>query len=100
MEKSDSMIDEKNVIKVPHNIILEDRKSLSISGVEDISSFDENMVVLQTEMGELTIRGYNLHISKTNIDTGELLMGGEICEFCYSAQQSSQDRGFFSRMFK
>ncbi|WMJ23662.1 sporulation protein YabP [Paludicola sp. MB14-C6] len=94
------MLDEKNAIKLPHNLILEDRKTLSISGVEDIDSFDENMVVLFTEQGELTIRGKNLHINKLNVETGELTMDGNIVAIVYSEQQQKKQGGVFSKMLK
>jgi sporulation protein YabP len=94
------MLEEKNAIKLPHNLILEDRKSLSISGVEDIDSFDENMVVLFTEQGELTIRGRNLHINKLNVETGELTMDGNIVAIVYSEQQQKKQGGVFSKMLK
>lgn len=94
------MLEEKNAIKLPHNLILEDRKNLSISGVEDIDSFDENMVVLFTEQGELTIRGKNLHINKLNVETGELTMDGTIVALVYTEQQPKKQGGVFAKMLK
>ena len=49
-------------------------------------------------MGDLTIRGENLHISKTDVETGELLLDGEVSEICYSALKSSSG-GLWSRVF-
>ena len=86
-------------IKVPHNIILEDRKALSISGVNDIDSFDEKLVVLYTELGELTIKGNNLHINKLNVDTGELTMDGEIIAIYYNEQKPKKNNQFFAKVF-
>ncbi len=88
-------------MKLPHTIILEDRKLLSISGVNDIDSFDENTVVLYTDMGELTVHGANLHISKLNVDTGELTMDGEIAAFFYNEEpRGKQKGGFFSKVLR
>lgn len=92
------MIDEK--IKLPHNMILEDRRSLSVSGVEDVDSYDENTVVLFTQLGELTIRGKNLHISKLNVDTGELSMDGEIYAIVYSEEAQKKQGGIFSKLLR
>lgn len=96
------MQEENKAIKLPHNIILEDRRDLSISGVNDIDSFDENLVVLFTDMGELTIKGNNLHINKLNVDTGELTMDGEIIALFYNEDTSPKKNsgGIFSRVFK
>ena len=93
------MAEEKRTIKLPHNVIMEDRKSLSISGVSDIDSFDEQTVVLFTDMGELTVKGFNLHINKLNVETGELTMEGEVCSLSYSDQER-REGGFFSNLFK
>jgi sporulation protein YabP len=92
------MTEEKAVVKMPHQIILENRKSLSVSGVREVVSFDETQVEMSTSMGDLTIRGENLHISKTDVETGELLLDGEVSEICYSALKSSSG-GLWSRVF-
>ena len=96
------MQEDNKAIKLPHNIILEDRRDLSISGVNDIDSFDENLVVLFTDMGELTIKGNNLHINKLNVDTGELTMDGEIIALFYNEDSGPRKSsgGIFSRVFK
>ena len=47
---------EQKQLSVPHNIIIEDRKNVSISGVTDVESFDEETVVLMTDLGELIIK--------------------------------------------
>ena len=46
------------------NIIMENRENLSISGIKSVENFDENIIVLQSDMGELTIKGEKLHIAK------------------------------------
>ena len=63
---------EENKIKMPHNLVLEDRKKLNVSGVCDVDSFDEETIVVYTQMGELTVRGNDLHINKLSVETGEL----------------------------
>jgi len=52
-----------------------------------------------TEMGELTIRGVNLHINKIDVDTGDLLMEGEVDSLTYS-DEKPQKGGFFTRLFR
>lgn len=49
------MPEEKRTVKMPHNVILEDRKKLSVTGVEDIDSFDEGSITVYTVLGELTV---------------------------------------------
>ena len=61
-----------------HNIILENRNRLSISGVTDVEGFDDNSVSIYTVMGDLVIRGKKLKVEAVNIETGEMLITGEV----------------------
>ncbi len=91
--------DEKNIQRLPHNIIMEDRKKLSVSGVKDIDSFDEQTIIAITEQGELTIRGWNLHITKLNLEQSELMVDGEISSLAYTDTRP-QTKGFFSKVLR
>ena len=51
------MTEEKKMMKMPHNVILEDRRNLTVSGVSDVDSFDEQNITVFTDMGELAVRG-------------------------------------------
>ncbi|BCI60199.1 sporulation protein YabP [Solibaculum mannosilyticum] len=93
------MTEEKKMMKMPHNVILEDRRNLTVSGVSDVDSFDEQNITVFTDMGELAVRGYNLHINKLNIETGELTLEGEISSLTYTDEQQ-RGSGFFGRLFK
>lgn len=93
------MAEEKKSFKAAHNIIMESRKQLTITGVMDIDSFDEEQVIVFTEEGELTIRGINLHINKIDVDTGDLSMEGEIDSLSYT-ENRPQKGGMFSRLFR
>lgn len=85
-----------------HNLILENRNTLNISGVEDVDSFDENAVVVFTNMGVLTVRGEDLHINKFSIDSGDLFIEGEIYALAYSdeTEKKSGSGGFFAKVFR
>ena len=63
------MAEEKKAAKLPHNLILENRKNLHLSGVEDVESFDEQTVIAYTGLGQLVIRGKELHVSKLKLDS-------------------------------
>lgn len=92
------MPEEKRVLKT-HNVIMENRRILTITGVMDIDSFDEQQVIVFTEQGELTIKGVNLHINKIDVDSGDLLMEGEVDSISYSENQP-QKGGFLARLFR
>ena len=64
------MAEEKKAPAMPHNLILEDRRTLTVSGVSDVDSFDEQTVVVFTDMGELTVRGTDLHINRLSVEVG------------------------------
>lgn len=93
------MTEENKVQAMPHNLIMENRNHLTISGVSDVDSFDEQTVVIFTQMGELTVRGSDLHITNLNVDSGELSLDGTISSLSYSDEQP-RGGGFFSRVFK
>ena len=61
-----------------HHIILEEREQLSVSGVEEVESFDENTIVMLTNRGTLIVRGEELHIEKLSLDGGDLMVVGTI----------------------
>ncbi len=93
------MPEEKKPIKMPQNVIMEDRRALTITGVNDIDSFDEQSVVVFTELGELTVRGFDLHMNKIDVETGELSMEGDIQSLSYSEGPNPKG-GFFSKLFR
>jgi sporulation protein YabP len=72
---------------------------LTVSGVSDVDSFDEQTVVIFTDKGELTVRGRDLHINKLSVEIGELLMEGQIVSLTYSDEQPKSS-GFFSKVFR
>ena len=86
-------------IRSPHNVIMENRRNLTISGVSDVDSFDEQTVVLFTEQGDLTIKGINLHINKLSLETGEVTVDGKISALIYQDQQQKSG-GFIGKLFR
>lgn len=93
------MTDDKKTGIIPHNCILEDRKKLSVSGVNDVGNFDENSIIAKTDYGELTINGEGLHITKLTLEAGELCVEGKISSVSYS-DIYEKPNGFFSRVFR
>lgn len=93
-----AVTDDKKVVPMPHQLLLEDRERLTVSGVSDVDSFDETTIVVYTDMGELTIKGDNLHISRLNVETGDLKVEGTIQALTYA--EPAVKGGFFGRLFK
>lgn len=82
-----------------HNLILENRNKLMLSDISDVESFDESMVVAMTSLGAVVIKGENLHISKLNLDIGELCVQGDVFSMVYS-DDSDESKSFLSKMFR
>lgn len=85
-----------------HNIIMENRKKVSVSGVDDVESFNEEEIVLHTENQEvLVLKGSGLHINRLNVDSGDVNITGDIDSMEYvAASLKSKGTGLFGRMFK
>ena len=79
-----------------HAVRLENREKLSIDGVQDVAGFDENMVVLTTALGDLTVRGEGLHIEKIDLEAGRLELRGKLSELSYDEPAAG---GWWSRLF-
>lgn len=83
------------------NVILENREKLSISGVLDVLSFDDQIVILETQLGLLTVKGENLRINKLSLDTEEVIIDGEIYNLGYSEKDNIQKSGgIFNKIFR
>lgn len=95
-----NMTDGQNNKRANHNVIMENRKSLTISGVSDLDSFDEHSVVMFTELGELTVRGYDLHINEMSVGTGELVVTGEVTALLYGDKERKSASGFLAKLFR
>lgn len=86
-------------LPAPHHVVIEDRKSLTVSGVEDVERFDENNIVLSTSRGAMVVAGENLHIEKLSLDGGDLKVDGDIDSVSYEEENVARD-GFLSRLLR
>lgn len=82
------------------NLILESREKLSISGVLDVLSFDDQIVILETELGMLTIKGEDLRINKLSIDTQDVIIEGNINSLSYSDKEERKSGNLLGKIFK
>lgn len=96
------MIEDKKTTKTGmQNIVLENREKLNISGVLDVESFNDETIVVDTELGILIIRGEDLRINKLSIDSSELSIEGIVISLEYNEKDGSKKgMGFFAKMFR
>jgi len=92
--------EKKQVSKSGHNFLLENREKMSVSGVNDVDIFNPDMIVVQTEMGMLTVKGADLHINKLNLEASELIIEGEIASCIYSDKPVNTGSSLLSKIFK
>ena len=97
-------MDDKKTIQnnkmTSHNVIMENREKVVITGIIDIHSFDDELVLTETEMGILTIKGKDLKMNKLNLDNTELIVEGQIGLLQYNDLDSVKKGGMFNKIFK
>ncbi len=91
--------EKEKIVPKSHNIIMEDRAHLSVSGVLDVESFDDRQIIARTPTGNLIIRGGDLHIDKLSLDSGELVVTGLITDLGYE-ETAAGGGSLWSRLFK
>lgn len=83
------------------NIILENRKKLTLTGAEEVISFDDEKILLNTKLGFLTIKGSELKMNKLDVQNGDLIIVGNISSIVYSGKELKKEKeNIISRLFK
>ncbi len=86
-----------------HSLLLLDRKTLEISGVENVNTFDEEEIILETMMGYLYVLGEQLHVSMLNLDQGKVVVEGNIINIEYKREGKdikARGKNILSRLLK
>ena len=90
-----------NRTDLDHQVKLVNRKTLEISGVKEVDSFDNEEFLLETVQGYLIIRGQNLQLKNLDVNAGNVTIKGKIYEFSYIDEASGEKaKGFFSKLFR
>ncbi|AYF53820.1 sporulation protein YabP [Clostridium botulinum C] len=83
------------------NLILENRNKLMITGVVEVVCFDEKIIILDTRLGTLTIKGEGLKVQKLDVQNGEVAIIGHINSCVYTTTQSKKDKdSIIARLFR
>ena len=93
---------DKDIITGSHNITINQRKNINISGVKKIENFDENEFLLETNMGYLMIKGNSLEIIKLDTYQGDVSIKGKIDSLNYLENGKKQEKqeSILSKLFK
>ena len=87
-----------NAAAQEHTIRILDRKKATITGVEDVDCFNEQVVVLRTPLGMLTVTGAALNIAHLNLEEGRVEIEGEFDALEYSG--GKKRGGVFAKLFR
>ncbi|MDD6275725.1 MAG: sporulation protein YabP [Clostridia bacterium] len=80
-----------------HDVIIESRKKATMTGILDVESFDEETIIAQSSCGEITVQGSSLKISKLSVESGDMIIEGDINSIVY--REGKRQGGFFSKVF-
>lgn len=80
---------------LPHKLQLNERESLTMTGVAEVVSFDENTVVLQTSLGLLVIQGQQLQLKNLTLEGGQVAVEGSIRVLSYEEPRQTGWRRLF-----
>ena len=96
-------MEERQLVKPQnHRLVINNRKTGTVTGVLDVLSFDLNEILLETEMGMLMVKGTDLHVNRLSVEKGEVDLSGNIDSIAYSSvnQASRQNENFFAKLFR
>lgn len=84
-----------------HNVVIKDRKTMELSGVKQIDSFDSSEFLLETTLGWMLVTGKDLTLGKLDTDHGDVVIKGNIDSMTYVSGKKGQEHGsLFARLFK
>jgi sporulation protein YabP len=87
------------VPKSAHSIVIQGRERITVAGVLDVDSFNETEIQLVTDLGLVTIVGEQMHISRLNLEDGQMIVEGLFVALEYSDEDVKRRGSLFSRLF-
>ena len=92
---------EKKVEEKKSNMMLENRKRLSLNGVIEVISFNDEQIILNTSLGTLIIKGEELRMNKLDVQNGDIMITGTVNSCAYINKESKQDKeSILAKLFK
>lgn len=83
---------------MPHSLTLEGRRRLTMTGVTEVVSFDDETVILHTGMGNLLIQGRELKLKNLSPEGGQVALEGTVTTLSY--EEPREPGGFFRRLLR
>ena len=84
-----------------HKLSMVGRKTLTLTGVKEVTSFDAKEVILETVQGVLLLRGDAFNITRLMVEKGEVDLDGRIDSLVYTERGKGKKRSesFAKRLF-
>lgn len=92
--------EQKQIRTRTQSVVLDNRERSTFNGVIDVESFNEEEVVMLTDTSAIILYGKNLHISKLNLEEGQLIVDGFVYAVEYDDGTAGKKGNIFSRLFK
>lgn len=91
----------ENLLLGNHDVKINDRKNIIISGVKKIASFDSEEFIIETNMGVVVLKGQSLELVKLDTSEGNVKIKGKICGYNYmDGKEKNKEESFISKLFK
>ena len=87
-----------NTAEKLHDVSIVCRKKLTLSGVEDVRSYDDARIVLKTKLGGLVISGSGLKLGRLDTASGGAEIEGLVSALEYT--DAGAEKGFFRKLFR
>ena len=92
---------EKKIEENKGNIVLENRQKMTLTGVLEVISFDDEKIFLNTELGNLTIKGSDLKMNKLDVQNGDIIIKENISYIVYSGKDIKKEKqSLIEKLFK
>ncbi len=83
------------------SLMLENRKKLTVNGVIEVINFNENQILLNTDVGTMIVKGRELKMNKLDVQNGDVIITGQVDSFVYTSDKSKEKKdSIISRLFR
>lgn len=93
-------MEKKTDFNCNHGLILQQRETLSLTGVTDVDNFNDKVLLIYTSLGELTVRGRNLCVESFSAESGELMAHGDIKAMIYGDRNRQSKPNILRKIFR
>lgn len=84
-----------------HEVKVTDRSIISLTGINKISSFDEEEFLMESNMGLILLKGEGLEIVKLDTHDGNVKIKGKLNSYAYiESVKKNKEESLLSKLFK